>query len=114
MGPHPKSSYPQWTLTLTLTLWGDVAASEGGISGRGYKPPPQIIAFFNLDVLIGGENKIWISTLELDSNAYHTYLITVFIYDCYQYLFVVACVKSHLTHRPSEFRLHYCSWTSTS
>ena len=25
---------------LTLTSWGDVAASEGGISGKAYKPPP--------------------------------------------------------------------------
>ena len=28
-------------LTLTLTLWGDMATSEGGIQGKAYKPPPQ-------------------------------------------------------------------------
>ena len=26
---------------LTLALWGDVAASESGISWKAYKPPPQ-------------------------------------------------------------------------
>ena len=33
-------------LTLTPTLWGDVAASEGVISGESYKPPPQQIDSF--------------------------------------------------------------------